>query len=272
MNIDRQLTEHDFSNALTRSTITTSTSQHSTLASPSCAFLGLILLRRKHQTIIAHNLHAHSSIPSLQVQHLTKLLPDMASSSLFDEHACYDLPTCLWRTNDPWSQAQIDSTDGYLKAATQTMPESLAELKEAVEQHLDWYSDVPSPFISTLSDQGHARDWATKRARRNERQPGYISDISPLLDTSPWLVTHLFEFETSSLNKYTWIFHLCSLINSFDIIVPQTLHATEDEYLISSFAPVKIALMSQFDCGQKYGEYSECSSCTCRHLELTGVV
>ena len=47
----------------------------------------------------------------------------------------------------------------------------------SIEDHLDWYSEVPSPFISLFSDRWHAENWAQTWSKNKEGQAYRVFEI-----------------------------------------------------------------------------------------------
>lgn len=86
-----------------------------------------------------------------------------------NEYKCANCLRYLWRVIYPGSQSQRDPTTGSIFAADRIRTFSdESELKDAIIEHIDWYSREPSCFISTFDDEQHARHWARRLYDRGE--------------------------------------------------------------------------------------------------------
>lgn len=163
----------------------------------------------------------------------------MASSDLLDYYACRNdrLPPSLWRSNDPSSRARFNETNLHLQAACQTIPENLDELEQALIHHLNWYSGVASPFISTFSDREDAENWALKKVKNLKKAAHFVDENS--LDLS------LYEFDTARVTDYTWVLHFRTMIDRLGIDDPNIKFVTKNEYLILNFVPSTVTKVSE---------------------------
>lgn len=60
----------------------------------------------------------------------------------------------LWTVTCPWWQASFAENGDLVASDTTLKPQTEAELKQAVEHHLDWYNSRPSCFLSMLVTGG----------------------------------------------------------------------------------------------------------------------
>lgn len=119
------------------------------------------------------------------------------------DYACSskDLPFVLWRvthsnTQSLWTHSfsspgrQDTLARDYNRPITTEL-----ELRQAVEAHIDWCENKkPSCFLSVLSDEDHARNWAAKC--KGYPDNCYIQRIDPGL-----LEGHAFVFNMTTLKK-----------------------------------------------------------------------
>ncbi|KAH6641328.1 hypothetical protein F5144DRAFT_599974 [Chaetomium tenue] len=98
----------------------------------------------------------------------------MAEPFPLDEYRWTGHPRKLWRVTHGNSQSRWDHGD-LLAADDSRVFHDEAELKEAVEDHINWYSSQPSCFLSVFNDENHAVNWAAQRGRRDP--PAYIHEI-----------------------------------------------------------------------------------------------
>lgn len=80
----------------------------------------------------------------------------MVASKLLDRFEYHDLPDLLWRVHDLKSQSAYLSDRSLYSPANLAMPQTIAELRQLVQNHLDWKSQQRSPFLSAFSDQIHS--------------------------------------------------------------------------------------------------------------------
>jgi hypothetical protein len=105
----------------------------------------------------------------------------MQSSQILDSLKCTSPPSRFWRVNHGGSQAHHDN-NGDLVANSTSTPSTLQELKQAVDDHLDWRNPQPSCFLSVFSDRQHARNWASQRGGREWQVSIYEIDTVRLQD------------------------------------------------------------------------------------------
>ncbi|KAH6615966.1 hypothetical protein B0J18DRAFT_293449 [Chaetomium sp. MPI-SDFR-AT-0129] len=90
----------------------------------------------------------------------------MAKSFNIHDFTCEEalLPTVCWRVSHGNSQHTRDALTGTLTAAannTSFVTSNRARLRQAVVDHLDWRSYVPSCFLSVFSEEQSAIRWAS---------------------------------------------------------------------------------------------------------------
>ncbi|EED23178.1 hypothetical protein TSTA_066280 [Talaromyces stipitatus ATCC 10500] len=86
----------------------------------------------------------------------------MENNDILERFRTFDLPK-LWTVTYPWRQASYAGNGDLVASDTTLKPQTEAELKQAVEHHLDWYNSGPSCFLSMFSDWRHCRNWASQR-------------------------------------------------------------------------------------------------------------
>ncbi|KAG8852731.1 hypothetical protein FRB91_006065 [Serendipita sp. 411] len=87
-----------------------------------------------------------------------------------------DFPITLYRIHYPGSQTTFSRQLG-LESASDFTPYRVKGLRNAVKYHIDWQCDIPSPFISTFSNRGHALNWARTWRANNGDQPCKIVEL-----------------------------------------------------------------------------------------------
>jgi hypothetical protein len=106
-------------------------------------------------------------------------------------HDC--LPGVLWKVTHPGSQHNLNPTNGEMSARA-TRDDTISDqagLKQRVSDHFNWSSSEPSCFLSVLTGEEHARNWA---ARRLFLEPGDSQVyITPTI-TAMLLATTLVEW------------------------------------------------------------------------------
>lgn len=100
---------------------------------------------------------------------------------------------------------------------------------------MTWSSGVLSPFISVLSDQIQAQNWALRRVENLKGRRHSAEEES--------LDMFLHGFDSARLSEYTWIFHFRTLLKLFGIEAPA--YVSRNEYLIWKFVPIKVVLISR---------------------------
>lgn len=119
----------------------------------------------------------------------------MATTFDIDAYTCTDPPPYLWRVMYPTSQSREDPITGDLVAVDRSRTfTNEPELKQAIEKHLNWYSREPSCFVSTLSNEPHAYNWAKRRG------PSGSSVSIHKIDTA-LLPTNVYLFDLHHLRK-----------------------------------------------------------------------
>lgn len=109
----------------------------------------------------------------------------MANSFNIHDFTCEEalLPTVCWRVSHNNSQHTRDPRTGTMTAAgnnTSFVTSNRARLKQAVVDHLNWYSGVTSCFLSVFCEQESAIQWAhTLRSSDVAITPVIIGMLSP---------------------------------------------------------------------------------------------
>jgi hypothetical protein len=93
------------------------------------------------------------------------------------------LPSYLYRVQ--YAKTRTKYTRTGLRAACQDYVRFGAALRDAIETHYDWASRVPSPLISTFTDDIHAARWAAGR-------PGPVT-ILTISGDELWRNDYVFE-------------------------------------------------------------------------------
>ncbi|KAI1316092.1 hypothetical protein F5Y16DRAFT_406904 [Xylariaceae sp. FL0255] len=88
-----------------------------------------------------------------------------------------------WRVEDDSSHVRHRPGDGIHASSEEFVrmsPQSRFEteiLYEKVQQHMDWYNNVPTPFISAYGDEGRAVQEAERRVRAGKRKVAILTIV-----------------------------------------------------------------------------------------------
>jgi hypothetical protein len=88
-------------------------------------------------------------------------------------------------------------------------------------EHLNWQSEIASPFISVFDDEDHARNWALAWSMAHNDEECTIYEIAP-----------------GSLHGECWVFEADELIQELDLVVPAHVNV-EGEYLVLHNIPME---------------------------------
>ena len=143
--------------------------------------------------------------------------------------------TFLWQTQQLTAVPDIaysiicpGSVTGYSVSAGFRAPRhwstgpSNDDFREAVTDHLNWYADVPSPFISVFLEKRHAENWARKWSERRVGQTCRIATIR--------------------LNQVQVLYSVTTLVNELSIPTRLLPNQYEDELLVLSEIPATAVL------------------------------
>lgn len=72
------------------------------------------------------------------------------------------VPDTAYRIICPASKTSYTSSNGFQAADQSSHTPSDEEFRAAVINHLDWYAESPSPFVSVFFERRHAVNWAGK--------------------------------------------------------------------------------------------------------------
>ncbi|KAI9745075.1 MAG: hypothetical protein M1818_001353 [Claussenomyces sp. TS43310] len=94
----------------------------------------------------------------------------------------FEIPSKLYRIHYAGSQTGCD--DGGFWAVELRYCTSVSRALETIESHVNWWSNEPSPWISTFSNRAAAENWALTWKRNNNGQDCDVVEIdgSRLLD------------------------------------------------------------------------------------------
>jgi hypothetical protein len=138
----------------------------------------------------------------------------MAGAFRLDDYKS-SVPKKLWRVIHFESQCRQDEVTNDIVAADTTRAiYTKWSLKQAAEEHFDWFSRRPSCFLSTFSCQKHARRWAEQRQLKH--------DHHSIMDE-----VYLQEIDTTKLPVDTYVFDATSLAVRLRIDHPYS----DDEFI-----------------------------------------
>jgi hypothetical protein len=137
----------------------------------------------------------------------------MTESWNLNPYKCTHPPKTLWKVIHYGTQSQRDPSIGDLIASdsTRTIRDE-SELKQAIEEHIDWWSRQPSCFLSVFSDKKHARHWAEQRGRTQ-------SDV------------YIYKIDTINLPNDTYLFDVDSLKATLGFVHPTSTHESVSPFL-----------------------------------------
>lgn len=98
-----------------------------------------------------------------------------------------DTPRYLYRVQCPGSHTQLNTADGFIAQRPSYLNHQEVWSRQSLTAHFDWYSPIPTMYISLFGDRNHARNWAKKW---NENNPGLYSKVYTI-DTSMLLDGHV---------------------------------------------------------------------------------
>ena len=86
------------------------------------------------------------------------------------------IPRRLYRVDYEGTMSEYIPNRGF-EAATFAFTNIEAEFLESVEDHLNWFSGVWSPYISLFSEKRHAENWARKWMANNGSRDCRVFEI-----------------------------------------------------------------------------------------------
>lgn len=147
----------------------------------------------------------------------------MATPFHLYDYKCNRLPKTLWRVTHGNTQSLFQNGDIVAVDDTREFRDD-ADLADAVQNHVNWYSKQPSCFLSVFTDKTHARNWAKQREKGYG--PVYVHEIS----------TDLFP-------ACTYVLDIEVLMNELEIVHPYSanelliLHRIPARSIVSTQSP-----------------------------------
>ena len=153
----------------------------------------------------------------------------MATPFYLYDYECKDLPETLWRVTHGNTKSLFQNGDIVAVDDTREFRDD-ADLADAVQDHVNWYSGQPSCFLSVFTNKIHACNWGKQREQMGYG-PVYVHEIS----------TDLFP-------AGTYVLDIKVLIDELDIVHPHSanelliLHRIPARAIVATKSPLGIPL------------------------------
>ncbi|KAL2255625.1 hypothetical protein VTK26DRAFT_2985 [Humicola hyalothermophila] len=131
---------------------------------------------------------------SLEAKPAAMVTEENFTPSFLDQYRRVDLPRKLWRVTHRNTNSRIQDGDMVAADPERELRNAL-DLKNAVQNHINWRSRQPSCFLSVFTDADHAHNWAWKT-----RAP-----------------VRIYEIKTDSLPASTYILDVEVIVKTLNI-------------------------------------------------------
>ncbi|KAG8853331.1 hypothetical protein FRB91_005095 [Serendipita sp. 411] len=144
----------------------------------------------------------------------------------------WEFPITLYRVHhqDAKTTRSTEKKWGFRAAAYRDTPQDVDDLRQALEDHLDWSKEAPlSPFISAFSDPVHAFNWARRWRQNNDHEPCTVVEIC------------------IKAEDHVTVFSVNDLVNKLDVTVPSHVKPNmyKDEYIFLHRVPKALVVSEE---------------------------